>query len=96
MYGPPRRVGQNSLLSHLSVHEQHAQAAAIIGVAERLEDPACREYIAARFGGRTKPENVTAMMNRIFASLGTGVHGRRGACCAISGRISVTGLSGTI
>jgi hypothetical protein len=67
------------LLAELSLHEQHAQAAAIIGMAERLEDPACREYIAARFGGMTKPENVTAMMNRIFASLGTGVHGRRGA-----------------
>lgn len=79
MYGPPRRSGQNPLLSHLSVHEQHAQAAAIIGVAERLEDPACRQYIAARFGGMTKPEDVTMMMNRIFAELGTGIHGRRGA-----------------
>lgn len=50
----------------LSTHEQHAQAAAIIGMAERLADPASREYIAARFGGMTKPEHVTVMMNRIF------------------------------
>jgi hypothetical protein len=63
----------------LSVHEQHAQAAAIIGMAERLPDPACREYIAARFGGQTGAEHVTMLMNRIFCSLGTGVHGRRGA-----------------
>jgi hypothetical protein len=61
------------------VHEQHAQAAAIIGMAERLLDPACREYIAARFGGQTGAEHVTMLMNRIFCSLGTGVHGRRGA-----------------
>jgi hypothetical protein len=63
----------------LSVHEQHAQAAAIIGMVERLPDPACREYIAARFGGMTGAEHVTMLMNRIFCSLGTGVHGRRGA-----------------
>ncbi|MBN9126493.1 MAG: hypothetical protein J0I90_02745 [Nitrosospira sp.] len=63
----------------LSVHEQHAQAAAIIGIAERLPDPACREYIAARFGGMTGAEHVTILMNRIFCSLGTGIHGRRGA-----------------
>jgi len=62
-----------------SVHEQHAQAAAIIGIAERLPDPACREYIAARFGGMTGAEHVTILMNRIFCSLGTGIHGRRGA-----------------
>lgn len=79
MCGTPQWAGDNPLLSHLSVHEQHAQAAAIIGIAERLEDPACREYIAARFGGKTKPEDVTMMMNRIFQSLGTGIHGRRGA-----------------
>ena len=64
----------------LSVHEQHAQAAAIIGMAERLADPVSREYIAARFGGMTKPEHVTMMMmDRIFTALGTGIHGRRGA-----------------
>jgi hypothetical protein len=79
MCGIPRRASQNMLLSHLSVHEQRAQAAAIIGVAERLEDPACREYIAARFGGKTKPEDVAVMMNRRFQALGTGIHGRRGA-----------------
>jgi hypothetical protein len=27
----------------------------------------------------TKPEDVTALMNSIFAALGTGIHGRRGA-----------------
>lgn len=63
----------------LSIHEQHAQAAAIIGIAERLPDPACREYIAARFGGQTGGEHVTMLMHRIFCCLGTGVHGRRGA-----------------
>ena len=46
---------------------------------DTVEDPACLEYIAARFGGRTKPEDVTVMMNRIFQALGTGIHGRRGA-----------------
>lgn len=63
----------------LSVHEQHAQAAAIISMAERLADPAGREYIAARIGGLKKPEQVIVMMNRIFAELGTGIHERRGA-----------------
>ena len=67
------------MLSRLSGHEQHAQAAAIIGIAEQLGDPACREYITARFGGMTKPEDVAAMLNRVFVELGTGIHGRRGA-----------------
>jgi len=48
------------------VREQQAQAAAIIGMAERLQDAAGREYIAAQFGGITGPEHVTSMMNRIF------------------------------
>src|SRR5688572_29645902 len=65
-----RRVPPEAIQG-LSIHEQHAQAAAIIGMAERLEDPAGREYIAARFGGMTKPEHVTMMMNRIFGELGT-------------------------
>jgi hypothetical protein len=78
-------TGENILLSRLSVHEQHAQAAVIIGIAERLEDRACREYIAAPFGGMTKPEHATIMTNRIFVELGTGIHGRRGAynCCSV-------------
>jgi hypothetical protein len=75
----PTRHSPPEAIQGLSVHEQHAQAAAIIGMAERLPDPACREYIAARFGGMTKPEAATAMMNSIFAALGTGIHGRRGA-----------------
>ena len=61
------------------MREQQAQVAAIIGMAERLPDAASREYIAARFGGITGPEHVTSMMNRIFQSLGTGIHGKRGA-----------------
>ncbi|SCX76854.1 hypothetical protein SAMN05216308_10169 [Nitrosospira sp. Nsp13] len=48
-------------------------------MAERLADPAAHEYIAARFGGMTKPEQVVIMMNAIFTALGTGSHGRRGA-----------------
>lgn len=61
------------------MREQQAQAAAIIGMAERLPDAAGREYIAARFGGITRPEHVTSMMNRIFQPLGTGMHGKREA-----------------
>ena len=79
MCGTLRRISDNLLLSHLSVHERHAQAAAIIGIAERLQDPARREYIVARFGGITKPEDATLMMGRILAALATGIHGRRGA-----------------
>jgi len=75
----PTRRSPPEAIQGLSVHEQHAQAAAIIGMVERLPDPASQEYIAARFGGMTKPEEVAAMMNRIFAALGTGTHGRRGA-----------------
>lgn len=75
----PTRHTPPEAIQGLSVHEQHAQAAAIIGMAERLEDPAAREYIAAWFGGMTTPEHVAVMMNRIFAELGTGIQGRRGA-----------------
>jgi hypothetical protein len=75
----PSRPAPPEAILGLSTHEQHAQAAAIIGMVERLEDPAAREYIAARFSGMVKPDQVTAMMNTIFQSLGTGIHGRRGA-----------------
>ncbi|PTR06160.1 hypothetical protein C8R32_1126 [Nitrosospira sp. Nsp5] len=86
-------------IPRLSVHEQHAQAAAIIGMAERLEDLASREYIAAKFGGMTKPEHVTVMMNRIFQTLGTGFTGaaaHTNCCCAISARTLATARFGTI
>ena len=73
------RGGGGAVYDELTQHDKHAQAALIMSMVERLEDQACREYIAARFGGMTKPEEVTAMMNRIFAALGTGTHGRRGA-----------------
>jgi hypothetical protein len=63
----------------LSEYERHAQAAAIIGLVERLYDPASREYLAARFGDQTAPGQVETLMVRIFTSIGTGVHGRRGA-----------------
>ena len=68
----------NEAIMDLSVHEQHAQAAAIIGMAERLNDAAGREYVAARFGDMTRPEDVTIMMHRIFSALGTGAHDKRG------------------
>jgi uncharacterized protein (UPF0371 family) len=42
----------NEVIIDLSIHEQHAQAAAM-GMAEQLADPAGREYIAAEFGGMT-------------------------------------------
>lgn len=38
----------NETIVGLSVHEQHAQAAAIIGMAERLDDPSCWQGIHCR------------------------------------------------
>src|SRR6476620_2580398 len=73
------RGGGGAVYDELTQHDKPAQAALIMSMVERLDDPACSEYIAARFGGMTKPEEVTAMMNRIFAALGTGTHGRHGA-----------------
>ena len=73
------RGGGGAVYDELTQQDKHAQAALIISMGERIEDQACREYIAARFGGMTKPEEVTAIMNMIFQSLGTGIHGRRDA-----------------
>ena len=61
-----QNAARHPMPSRVSVHEQQAQAAAIIGMAERLPDAPGREYIAARFAGITGREHVTSMMNRIF------------------------------
>jgi hypothetical protein len=77
MGGQNTRSMPNEAIMDLSVHEQHAQAAIIIGMVERLPDPTAREYLSARFGGMTKPEHVNLMMNRVFAALGTGIRSLR-------------------
>ena len=63
----------------MSVRAQQAQVAAIIGMAERLPDAASREDIAARFGGITGPGARHIDDESVFQSLGTGIHGKRGA-----------------
>lgn len=61
----------------MSVHEQHAQAAAVN--AERLEDPACREYIERPIRGNDEAGERYCDDEQNIQTLGTGIHGGRGA-----------------
>lgn len=68
--------GSQSSISDLTPHDRHAQAALILGMVERLDDPAGRECIAAKYYC-LRPEEVPYLMLRAAAALGTGVHNKR-------------------
>jgi len=74
----PSPETRNELLQGLSPKERHTQAALIIFMVEKLDDPACVEYIQAKFSGRKDSHAVRLIMHRALSSLGTGVHRRRG------------------
>lgn len=60
----------NALLAQVSVQDKHMQAAQILGLVERLPDPAAREYIGALCGHRTGPDQVRILTFRCCDDLG--------------------------
>ena len=76
--GKPNASTTNELLADLTPIDRHTQAALIIGMVERMDDPACKEYIEAKFSGKKQSHSVKLIMHRALASLGTGIHRRRG------------------
>lgn len=68
---PPKMTGMpNDLLQGLGVQERHGQAAAVLGMVDRLDDPAARAYIAAKFGHRLEKEEMRLLTYRICGALG--------------------------
>lgn len=67
----------NGLLIGLTVQDRHKQAANIIGMIGRLEDPAAQEYIAAKFGGRHQKEDITILTYRGCDAIGVGLSGQQ-------------------
>ena len=65
--------GDNFLLMNLTAQEAHGQASQIVGMVDRLPDPAGREYIAARFGGRTERSEIRLIVYAGCDSLGLGL-----------------------
>lgn len=64
---------KNDLLVNLTVQDLHGQAALIIGLIDKLGDPAGREYIKARFGRRIMREDLRFLVYRSCDCLGVGL-----------------------
>jgi len=73
----------NILVRGLTPQEIHAQSALIIGMAERLHDPAepekvidpaKREFLRARFGRRMSQDDMKVLVYRGCAALGVALH----------------------
>ena len=69
---------ENPLLQGLTAQDLHGQAAQIIGMVEKLPDPAGREYLAARFGRRIERNDLTVLVYRGCDALGVGLEKREG------------------
>lgn len=74
----PRPVCANALLVNLTAQDMHGQAALIIGLIDKLNDPAAREYIKARFGRNLNRDDLRVMVYRGCAGLGLGLDKQEG------------------
>lgn len=52
----------NGIIANLTVQDRHGQAALIIGLIDRVHDPVGREYIKARFGRKTDPDDMLCLV----------------------------------
>lgn len=68
---------RNDLLVGLSQQEIRQQAASIIDVVYKLTDPACSEYLTARYGRRFDEQAMSRLIERVLMGLGTGINNRR-------------------
>jgi hypothetical protein len=66
----------DDVLNDLSSQEKHAQAAQIIGMVERLGDPAAIQYIGAEFGREFDRDNIGLLVYRGCEALGVGLDKR--------------------
>lgn len=60
----------NELLLGLNAQDRHKQAAEIIGMVDRLSDPAAREYIGGKFGCRVEEKELRMLTYRCSSHLG--------------------------
>jgi hypothetical protein len=76
VHGMRRVVGHyhypNPLLDDLTAQERHSQAALIIGLIDKLDDPVEVEYVRARFGRRTDPRDLLRLVCYCCIGLGIG------------------------
>ena len=68
----------NALLVNLTAQDRHGQAALIIGLIDKLDDPAAREYIKARFGRNLNRDDLRVLVYRGCAGLGLGLDKQEG------------------
>lgn len=66
------RGAETAAFDELTAYDRHAQAALIIGMVERLDDKAKREYIAAMFGRKLTEEDLTLVVFLGRMALGFG------------------------
>ena len=71
MRGPQRASGEE-----ITAHDRHAQAALIIAMCERVLSPVHMAYVQVQFG--RDATGFDLLVRQVSASLGTGVHSRRG------------------
>lgn len=67
------RGAENPSVDELTAYDRHAQAAQIIGMVERILDPAGRSYIEAEFGRRLSKDDLRIVVYRGCAALGFGL-----------------------
>ena len=65
--------GGNDLLEGLTDQDRHGQAALIIGLIDRLDDPAAQEYVKAKFGRKIMREDLRFLVYRACDGLGLGL-----------------------
>lgn len=78
MFGKPPRPTENDLLIGLTREEACKQAQNIIGMVNRLDDVAMKQYLFAQYGRKMDARSIDAVMMRVLSSLGSGVTRRRG------------------
>lgn len=69
----PAKCAQNMLLLNLTAEDRHGQAALIIGMVEKLPDPAEVTYLAAQFGRRLTQDELRLLVFRGCEALGVGL-----------------------
>lgn len=78
MYGRPKATSKNELLRGLTRDEACKQAQNIIGIINRLDDTAMKQYLFAYYAGRTDDKDISMIMTKIFSSFGSAISRRRG------------------
>ena len=73
--GEGRRGWSNGLIDNLNPQDRHGQAALIIGLIDKLHDPVGREYIKARFGRKTGPDDLLCLVN--YCAGGLRIEGKK-------------------